>query len=1094
MRYTKAPNIWVSLVLVCILALACAPLAFGQATTGTISGVVMDQSGATVPGTTVTVRNLDTNATRTSTTEADGRFSFPALPVGRYELTAELAGFSKYVRGPINLVLGQEAVVNPELRPAAVEATVMVAEDAPMLNTVNAEVGVRFDERRISELPNSGQFNIGGGFRDVFSYALSAPGVSQINSGNSGFTTGTNFSVNGSRLRGNNFMIDGQDSNDPSIAGRQQLMNNPDVVKEFRLITNQFAAEYGRSAGSVVNVVTKSGTNSFHGTAFWFYNSNALNSRSNLDKAAGFKSAPFINEHQFGGTVGGPIWKDHTFFFASIQRWTQRQLGSGSTIAGVPTEAGRQLIQQLAGTRPQVQALLTYLPAAQIPLGRSVPLTVGGQSVQIPVGSLTNSVGQVQNDWQWSARLDHRWTKHSAGGRFLYDDSFNSGSGQATPPGNTTVVPARRLAMTLWLTSNLTTHLLNEGRVSYQRLATTTTAADPRSEAIPSIEINELGMTGFNAANSRTAIGLAVNLPQFRFNNTIQIQDTMGWSHGRHELKFGLDLRHVDVTSFFIPTTRGLLRYTTLQNFVDDIAQAGNLNRPLPGGQILMYYKWWDYFFFFQDEWRVRPSFTLSLGLRYESPGNAIASLYGLNDRIVQANGGNSVFLLSPRPERDTNNWQPRFGFSWNPRTRTEGLLGRLTGGNKLVLRGGYSRTNDYTFINIALNVASAFPYLIAINAADVPGALTGAFTKLPTLTANLSNPAALNLLNRTEMASDFRAPIAEQFSLEIQRELTPNTVFRVGYVGTKGTALFQTIDGNPRTLCSPVPTNAAGTPTGCPRVDTTAGTVRLRANASSSIYHSLQISVDRRFARGFSAGAHYTWSAFIDDASEVFNPSVSGDVAVSQNSWDRRADRGRSTYDRPQRFAANFVWEIPFMKNQPGVLGHILGGWQFASFFTLQSGSPFTPLAGIDPTAALSGIDGLVGNSIRPNATSVPIAGMSVAQLRQLFLSGQLPFQQLASCRRIAGTNTCTPVDRFGNIGRNTLRSDGIANWDLGILKSFRITETHQLQYRADFFNTTNTRNFGIPQARINSNDFANQWGTDGGNRRIFMSLRYVF
>jgi hypothetical protein len=516
-------------LLVALLLAACAlPTAvWGQATGGTISGTVTDQSGAAVAGAAVSVRNLDTNVTRSATTAADGRFSFPALIVGPYELTAELRGFTKYVRGPINLVLNQEAVINPELKPAAVQETITITEDAPMLNTSSAEVGVRFDQRRLAELPISGQAIGSSGFRDVYSTVLSAPGVSQLNSGNSSFTSSVNFSANGMRTRGNNFMIDGQDSNDPSVAGAQQVLNNPDMVKEVRLITNQFLAEYGRSAGSVVSVVTRNGTNTLHGSAFEFYNGNHLNAPSNLDKSAGFTSAPFRIEHQFGGTAGGPIRKDKTFFFGSIQRWTTRLLGSGSTIRGVPTADGKTTIQNLAGSRPQVQALLKFLPAAQAPIGSSIPLTVGGQTVQIPQGTLTSSTAAFTNNWQWSGRIDHQLTqKHSLGGRYLYNDNFSGGGGQATPPGLTTQVPQRQQALSLWLTSNLTPRTLNEIRLSWQRLGSTTTASDPASETIPSIEVPQLGLTGFNAAADRTAIGLAVNLPQYRFNNTYQIQDT----------------------------------------------------------------------------------------------------------------------------------------------------------------------------------------------------------------------------------------------------------------------------------------------------------------------------------------------------------------------------------------------------------------------------------------------------------------------------------------------------------------------------------------------------------------------------------------
>jgi hypothetical protein len=1109
---SKHRKLWLFLgILVAFLALSGGQPAFGQATTGTISGTLQDQHGGTVPQATVTIRNLETNATHTVTTEDDGRYNFPGLPVGRYEIIVERTGFAKHVRGPITLVLNQVAVVNIELKTAAVTETVTVSADAPLLNTTSPEVGVRFDEKRISELPTSGQFGNGGGFRDVFAYALSAPGVSQLNSGNSTFTTGTNFSVNGSRTRGNNFMIDGQDSNDPSIAGRQQVINNPDIVQEFRIVTNQFAAEYGRTAGSVVNVITKSGTNSFHGSAFWFYNSNAFNTLSNLNKASGFTRAPFLNEHQFGATFGGPIRKDHTFFFGSFQRWTIRQLGSGTTIAGVPTDAGRALLQSSVGTLPQIAALLKFLPAANGALSKPTNATyctnggalttsgtcTAGARFDIPLGSLTNSTNSSFDDWQWSARVDHNFGKHSLGGRFLYDDGTNAGDGQVTPPGLTTLGKGRRMAQTVFLTSNLTQRTLNELRLSWQRLGSHTSSSDATSEQIPSIEINELGLTGFNAATSRTAIGLAVNLPQFRFNNTYQIQDTMAWTHGAHAIKYGLDFRRVDVQSFFIPTTRGLLRYNTLQNYVDDLAASTQINKSLPGGAILINYRWYDYFLFLQDTWQVHRTLSLTLGLRYETPGNAIASLFPLSDSIQKTNGGDPVFSENPRPTRH-HNWQPRFGFSWNPQTRDEGIYHWVTGGNKLVVRGGYSRTNDYQFINIALNIASSFPFVVSISNTN----LANAYTVMPTQNANLSNPAALNLLTRTVVQGNFRSPIAEQFALEIQRELPKSTVLRIGYVGTKGTALFQTLDGNPRTLCAAVPISKVDTSKktfnvdGCPRLAPTRGVIRLRANAASSIYHSLQVSMDRRFSNGFGIGAHYTWSAFIDNASEVFNPSARGEVAIPQNVFDPNSDRGRSTYDRPHRFSANFVYELPFFRGQSGLVGHILGGWQVASFLTFQTGSPFTPLNGSDPTAAEGGIDSLVGNAIRPNLTpGADIFGKSLADI--LAAGGRALFQPLGACvADFSGPppTTCTPTNRFGTVGRNVLRSDGISNIDFSIQKGTRISESQQIQFRMDMFNMTNTRNFGIPEARVNNTGFGNQFTTDGGNRRIFLSLRYLF
>ncbi len=601
-----------------------------------------------------------------------------------------------------------------------------------------------------------------------------------------------------------------------------------------------------------------------------------------------------------------------------------------------------------------------------------------------------------------------------------------------------------------------------------------------------------------------------MNIPQFRFNNTYQIQDTFAWTRGAHAIKFGIDFRRIDVQSFFFPTNRGLLRYSgtaladgtaNLQNFVDDIAEAANINKPLPGGTLINNYRWYDYFFFVQDTWKIHPTFSLNYGIRYETPGMFLDSLVDLNKGIVATNGNNPAFALAPVPERDKNNWQPRLGFSWNPRTRNEGWMGWLTGGNNLVVRGGYSRTNDYAFLNIALNIASAFPFVAAINNTNLPSA----FTALANVQPNLSTP---NLLTRTIVGADFRSPVAEQFSFEVQRAFASNYSLRVGYIGTKGTALFQTIDGNPRTQCNPIPatrnaTTGVFTISGCPRVDPTRGVIRLRANAASSIYHSMQVQFERRWANGFSSGAHYTWSAFIDNASEIFNASAAGEVAVAQNSFDRRNDRGRSTYDRPHRFSVNGVWELPWFRTQSGVAGHILGGWQVGGFATLQSGSPFSALNGTDPAAVLGGIDGLVGNSVRPNPnTTINFSSLSVEEL--LAAGGRSLFSVLpsavANCTLNAGSTTAgtcsVPLaNRYGTVGRNVLRSDGIGNVDFSLSKSTRLFwESHKLQFRFDFFNLTNTRNFGIPEARVNNAQFAKQSATDGGNRRIFLSLKYLF
>ena len=1083
--------------------LSCSIVVLGQ-TSGRISGTVTDEKGAVISNATVTARNTQTNIAHDRQTGDDGQYRFENLPVGPYEVTVQATGFSKHVQSGITLILNQNAVIDVSLKPGGVQEVVNVTENAAIINTSNAEVSTQFDSRRLSELPL-------GPTRNVLAVALSAPGVSQLGAGQTGFANGISYSSNGGRVRSNNFMVDGQDNNEPGVAGAAQPLNNPDLIQEVRLITNQFLAEYGRNSSSVFNAITKAGTNNYHGSLFWFHNSNALNACSNTDKRAGFcnpnatlesrQHAPFRIENQMGGTFGGPLHlprfgeggptiingTNRTFFFGSYQRWSDRQLGSGTTLNGALTAQGRAVLQQAAGDLPQVQALLNHLPAAQAPISQTASFTRNGQTFQVPLGSLTGSTAFFFDNHQASFRVDHNFnSNHQLTGRYLFSDSDTGGTGQATPPGLTTQNVARVQTVSLAHMGTFSPTVVNELRLGYQRFATVTAASDPRSEEIPSIEISEIGLIGFNAAASRTAIGLAVNLPQFRTNNIYQIQDNLSWTTGNHAIKVGTNIIENRIQSFFFPTIRGLLRYATLNAFVNDFAEAANINKPLPGGEAINNYNWFDVHFYGQDEWKIRPNFSLTYGLRYERPGEATLSLLPANERIVSIAGGDSRFAMTPVPKTDRNNFQPRLGFNWNPRTESGGILGFLTGGDKLVIRGGYAVTHDYTFINIALNVASSFPYVAAVSlpasatfggAASVPNA----FTRLPGVSNAGVNP---NEFTRTVVGEDFRSPYYQSFSFEAQRELGTNVVFRLGYVGSKGSALFQTLDGNPRRLSvvqgTPCTPSFTGPTADSCRVNPSAAVVRLRANAASSIYHSLQASMEKRLSRGVSAGVHYTYSSFIDTASEIFNPS-SGEVAVSQDSFDRSTDRGRSTYDRPHRLTGNFVYEFPWFQTQSGWKGHVLGGWQVNGFFTFQSGAPFTVLNGSDPAGALSGINTLVGDAIRPNvATNQPLSSMTVPEI--IAAGGAGLFQRITAAQRV------------GNAGRNILRADGINNVDLGIFKNTSIGENQRLQFRAEFNNATNTRDFGIPEGRVNSTNFLNQWGTNGGNRRIVLGVRYIF
>ncbi len=1075
------------LLLLTLTAFLLTPV-FAQ-TSGSISGEVKDEKQAVINGATVTVRNVRTNDTRTVQTDSDGRYRFTGVPVGDYEVSVESSGFAKYVQSGIQLVLNQQATVDVTMKAGGVAEVVNIVENASILNTTNTEVGTRFDNRRLAELPIATN-------RNVYNIALSAPGVSQLQSNQSGFTNGINYSANGGRLRSNNFLLDGQDNNDFGVGGGVVQLNNPDLIQEVRLVTNQFSAEYGRNGSSVFNAITKSGSNQFHGSGFWFHNDNHMNACSNLNKAAGFcnpaatdpsrQIAPRRIENQAGLTIGGPLYlprfgeggpstisgKDRTFFFFALQRWWDRRLGQGVTIQGVPTDAGRAVLQQQAGNRAQVQALLNFLPTAQAPNGQSRTFTINGQTFTVPLGSLTGSSSFLFNDWQQSIRIDHRLTdNHQLTGRYIYQDADTIGAGQSTPPGYESANVSRNQGVNIALNSILSPRFVNELRLAYLRAASATVAADLRAEAIPSIQITDLGMTGLNAGATRTAIGLAANLPQQSVRNTYQIQDNLSYTTGNHAWKFGIDIHRQQLHQLFKPTTRGHLVYANLNNFVNDLANV-QINRDLPGVARVLHLDWHDFYTFAQDEWRIKPNLTLSLGLRYENAGQPIQDLVEFNDPVFAASGSDPRYRVRPIPGRDTDNWEPRLGFNWNLRTSSNGLIGAITGGDKTVVRGGYTRTHDYAFTNIALNIWSSFPFVAAFNLTNVPNAFA-TYLNLPV------NPA---IFTRTQVTEDFHSPVYDSFSLEVQRELSRDVVFRVGYVGSKGSGLFESIDGNPVRFRSTIPTAADP----AVRTDPLTGPIRLRANSGNSIYHSMQASLEKRLSKGVSFGVHFTYSSFIDTMSEIFNNS-NAEIALAQDPYNRRLDRGRSSYDRPLRLAGNVVYELPFHQDQTGFVGRLIGGWQLNSNFNFQSGAPFSPLNNQDISGTLGGLASAVGISTRANvATTLPLGNMSVEEL--FALRGAVSGAGNSLYRALVDGQ------RIGNAGRNSLRADGLNNVDFGLLKNTRIGENQRLQIRADIFNFTNTRDFGTPNSTVTAPGFLNQWDTDGGNRRIIVGIRYVF
>jgi hypothetical protein len=1083
-----------------LLMMAGAFSSFSQSSTGTITGTIVDENKAAISGVNVTGTNTATGFSRSVTSDPDGKYRLANMPTGVYELTFDAMDFRRIVRGGITLDSSQFVVVDVTLETGGIKESVTISGNASILNSTTAEVSTRFDSRRLSELPISAN-------RNLLNVLLSVPGIGQLGPGQTAAATGISFSANGGRVRSNNFMIDGQDTNDAVFTGTGFALNNPDAFQEVLIVTNQFGAEYGRNSGAVVNFVGKSGTNDYHGSAFWFHNNEHLNSCNNLDKVASFaptgycnpnadtedrKRAPKRLENQIGFTFGGPLtfpwfgdggdpflWQgtDKTFFFGDFQRWSDRSQNSGTTINGAPTAAGRTVLQSVAAGRPQVRAFLDFVPAGT-PNGREAVFTLSGQTYRVPLGNLTGSSPFVFDDRQGSIRIDHRPNEANLiWARYRADSQRTSGLGQVTPPRHTLVNSLSSNALTVALNTASRNGLSNEGRIAWSRFSSVGDAEDPLSKTIPSIAIPGLGMTG--APATRTAIGFPPTQPGGRKMQTFQIVDSLSYSTGSHSMKFGVELRRTHVKINVFINARGSIQYRSLippsgtpvdiSNFINDFAETASINLPLPGGTITGLYRWNEFYAFAQDEWRIRGDLNLTFGIRYEYPGDSFGYLEEVNKRVLAANGNNPAFRITPLPKPDANNFMPRLGINWSPRTSKKGLIGFITGGDKLVLRGGYARTYDANFTNIDANMFLSFPFVATQNFNG-----NNAFINIQNATVpDLRQP---DRFERTVVSPDFRSPAADQISFDIQRELTKDLLLQIGYIRTRGTGLMQIVDANP---C--IPGRNCASPNFGNRVDPRFEVIRLYTNSASSTYDALQASLTKRLSNGLSAGLHYVWSTFIDDNSDIFGASAA-DLAISQDSFDRRADRARSSYDRPHRLTGNCVYEFPFYRRQRGIPGRILGGWQVNSVFTFQSGAPFTVLLGSDPACALCGG---VGNSVRPNLnTNLDLSSMTITEIL------------VAGGRNLFRTLDIAQGQRVGNAGRNILRADSLKIVDLGFVKNTQITDTVRVQVRADLFNAFNTRNFGIPAASLAlpADAFLNKWATNGGNRRIILGARLVY
>lgn len=1094
--------------LICIFLVG-AVAASAQTSRGTVSGTVTDANGAVIVGAQVTLTNTATSVTRNTTTNDDGFYRFDAVDLGNYTTSISATSFGTVTKTNITVNASLTSTVDAQLQPGGQQVMVDVVSEGAMLQTEAPVRGGSITEKQITELPFSG--------RNPVALALTLPGVT---SNRSGFGVST-FSVNGARGRSNNFLIDGTENNDISVAGQGFEVTNPDAVKEVSIQTSNYDSEFGRAGGAVVNTILKSGDNGFHGTASFFLDStrdDAITSSSARDPA--IIARGHLNsgtQNIYSGTLGGPIIRNRTFFFASYQE--DRRRSSATAQLTTATAAGRAALRALFPTNTNANVDLYLLATADavataspfnIALGPNA-LTGGAHRGNIEFGTFFRNYAALDTIKQWSIKIDHKLGENDQlSGRFLSNRERAPQGGTAGFPGFDADFSDNLYNFQVAETHVFSSVLTNELRLAYDRLdfGFPITDADGPAGTLPAINIASI-----------SPLGVSATFPQGRIANNYQIQETVTYIRGNHTFRMGGDFLRQISTQAAPYNARGALTYgsggaftgasggaasgtfTSLANFVDNFGGTSAAGAARDFGSAVYFPSLYRTAVFAQDRWKVRDSLTLTYGLRYENFGTPFNTLRtpaftGLFN-VTAANITTGPYSLPNQIPSDKNNFAPSVGLAYSPQF-TSGWLGQLFGERKSVIRAGYQIGYDSFFNNIASNAATSSPNIIStINASVISGAnprgLANFSSQFPSVAAPL-NPASAQTL----IAPNLVNPYYQRWSLGIQRELPFNLILDMSYVGSKGTKLFINEDANPS-----VPPDLRITPAGYPaalitgRLDNAQGARTIRTNGGGSNYHSGQFGLTRRFANNFTFTVSYTRAKLIDNASEVF---TQGNVSTGANTFavpavfgGDRLDRAVSLFDRPNATAFTYVYQIPYFKEQRGLLGHLLGGYQISGVTKFESGVPFTVANGLES----NGITGVDRPNFNPNGQrgvraipTVDANGFITGYVNPD--AGNAPIDPLTAQFIVNPTYTfglAGAVRRVGTLGRNTERTPPTRNFDVNLQKMTRLTENTKLEFRVELYNA-----FNHPQFIQGSvSPFTPGPGTIGSNAAVTIAGRFL-